>query len=325
MFLSLIDHSFDEQSCVTSSCGKIDSGFLMVEKEQRGFVFHTSEGEQELTIEEVKTLAGQGDPDGLYALGMAYLFGWDIEQDTNIGYEYLVEASDKGQTEAMTLLVRMYMQGEYDGMDSERAAKMSIIAAKDGISDAQMYAGLAYMDGVGVAQDYKEAARLFRLAANQGNDEARTDLAFLFQEGLGVEKDQAKAFKMYRTAAKNGNMNGMFHLAIAYEFGNGTERDLVKAAEWYQKGSDKGDPFATERLAYLTSEGYGDRVPDAKGAFELFLKAANSGVPGAMFMVGYCYVGGQGTQADIEEAKKWLKMAADSDIQEAKDLLAELG
>lgn len=297
----------------------------MAEEGKRGFVFHTPDGEQELSIEEVRALADQGDPDGLYALGMAYLFGWDIQQDERIGYEYLEEASGKGQTEAMTLLVRMYMQGEYDGMDSVKAASMAIKASKDGIPDAQMYAGLAYMDGIGVDQDYKEAARLFRLAANQGNDEARTNLAFLFQEGLGVEKDPSKAFKMYRTAAKNGNLNGMFHLAIAYEFGNGTGRDLVKAAEWYQKGSDSGDPFATERLAYLTSEGYGDRVPDAKGAFELFLKAANSGVPGAMFMVGYCYVGGQGTSPDLEEAKKWLKMAADSDIQEAKDLLAELG
>jgi hypothetical protein len=296
----------------------------MSDEDKRGFVFHSSQGETELSIEEVKQLAEREDPDGLYALGMAYLFGWDIEQDEKIGYDYLEQASDLGQTEAMTLLVRMYMQGEYDGMDQTKAAKMSILAAKDGIPDAQMYAGLAYMDGIGVLQDYTEAARLFRLAANQGNDEARTNLAFLFQEGLGVEKDEAKAFKMYRTAAKNGNLNGMFHLAIAYEFGNGTKHDLVKAAEWYQKGSDLGDPFATERLAYLTSEGYGDRVPDAKGAFELFLKAANAGIAGAMFMVGYCYVGGTGVSPDLDEAKKWLRMAADGGIQDASDLLAEL-
>jgi hypothetical protein len=78
-------------------------------------------------------------------------------------------------------------------------------------------------------------------------------------------------------------------------------------------------------LAYLTSEGFGDCAPDADYAFELFLKAANAGVAGAMFMVGYCYVGGHGTEPNIEEAKKWLKMAADSGIEDAKELLAELG
>lgn len=296
----------------------------MAEEEQRGFVFNTPHGDMELSIDEVKDLASKGDPDGLYALGMAYLFGWDIEQDERIGYDYLEQASDKGQTEAMTLLVRMYMQGEYDGLDPIKASKMAITAAKDGIPDAQMYAGLAYMDGIGVEQNYTEAARLFRLAANQGNDEARTNLAFLFQEGLGVEKDEAKAFKMYRTASKNGNLNGMFHLAVSYEFGAGTTKDLAKAAEWYRKGSDQGDPFSSERLAYLVSEGYDGHPSDPNEAFELFLKAANAGVPGAMFMVGFCYLGGHGVASDIEESKKWLRMASDSGIQDAKDLLSEL-
>jgi len=50
---------------------------------KRGFVFHTSQGETELSIEEVKQLAEQNDPDGLYALGMAYLFGWDIQCNHN--------------------------------------------------------------------------------------------------------------------------------------------------------------------------------------------------------------------------------------------------
>ena len=65
-------------------------------------------------------------------------------------------------------------------------------------------------------------------------------------------------------------------------------------------------------------------MPDAEKAFELFLKAANAGIPGAMFMVGYCYVGGSGVKADIDEAKKWLKMAADSGIQDAQELLAQI-
>ncbi len=57
----------------------------MAEEERRGFVFHTSDGEQELSIEEVRALADQGDPDGLYALGMAYLFDWDIIPGATLG------------------------------------------------------------------------------------------------------------------------------------------------------------------------------------------------------------------------------------------------
>ena len=37
--------------------------------EKRGFVFHTPEGDVDLTIYEVKELAGRDDLDGLYASG----------------------------------------------------------------------------------------------------------------------------------------------------------------------------------------------------------------------------------------------------------------
>lgn len=50
----------------------------MAEEEKREFVFHTPDGDQELSIEEVKALVEEGDADGLYAYGMALLFGLDI-------------------------------------------------------------------------------------------------------------------------------------------------------------------------------------------------------------------------------------------------------
>lgn len=104
--------------------------------EERGFIFHGPDGETELSIGQVRELADRGDPDGLYALSMAYLFGWDVEQDEAVGYDLLEKAVAAGQTEAMALMVRLYMQGEYDGIDSERAAGYAITAAKDGIPDA---------------------------------------------------------------------------------------------------------------------------------------------------------------------------------------------
>ena len=54
--------------------------------EGRGFVLHTSEGESELDIDEVRAMADSGDPDGLYAFSMAYLFGWDVDEDQEKGY-----------------------------------------------------------------------------------------------------------------------------------------------------------------------------------------------------------------------------------------------
>lgn len=290
--------------------------------DERGFVFHGPDGQVELSIDEVKGLADRNDPDGLYALAMAYLFGWDVEQNEDVGYDLLEKAVAAGQTEAMALMVRLFMQGDYCGIDSEKAAGYAIEAARGGIPDAQLYAGLAYMDGVSVSQDYAKAARLFRLAANQGNQEARTSLAYLFQEGLGVAKDERKAYRMYCTAAKAGNVNAMFQAGICCEFGNGTPVDPHEAERWYRMGAEQGDAFAMERLGYLLSE---SDPPRAEESFEWFLKAAMEGVPTAMQMVGYCYMKGIGTPRDDEEARKWLRMAGDNGIEEAAEMLASIG
>lgn len=43
--------------------------------EERGFVFHCSDGQVELSIREVRDIADKENPDSLYALVMAHLFG----------------------------------------------------------------------------------------------------------------------------------------------------------------------------------------------------------------------------------------------------------
>ncbi len=296
----------------------------MSDEEKRGFVFHSSNGETELSIEEVKQLAEQNDPDGLYALGMAYLYGWDIEEDRALGFECLERAVDAGQIDAKALMVSLFMQGDYDGIDSETAAAYSIEAASAGIPEAQLYAGLAYMDGVSVAQDYSEAARLFRLAMNQGNQEARTNLGYLYQNGLGVGKDEGKAYKLYRASAKAGNASGLFHMGICCEFGIGTAIDYPMAKSCYEEGARMGDPFASERLGFLYSQDLDGIGMDAGRSFDCFLQGAMGGSVSAMYMVGYMYLNGIGTEASKEEASKWLKMASDNGYTEADELLAEI-
>lgn len=286
--------------------------------EKRGFIFHGTDGEAELSIEQVEELAAKDDPEGVYALAMACLFGWDTEMDEVRGYQLLEHAVDLGNTDAMALMVRLYMQDEYDGIDNDRAAELAITAAKDGVPDAQLYAGLAYMDGVSVPQDYREAARYLSLAANQGEQEARNALAYLYENGLGVPKDEAKALKLYRTAARGGSVNAMFQTGVCYEFGTGTPVDLEKAREWYRKGADAGDAFAAERLGHLTFE------KDPQQGFEWFLKAAMDGVSTAMGTVGFCYLNGAGTERNLDEARKWLRMAADNGVEEAEEALKEL-
>ena len=290
--------------------------------DEGGFIFDTPDGEVELTLEEVKKMADDGDPNGLCALAKAYLYGWGVDEDRDLGMSYLGKAVDAGHSEAKTIMVSMFLNHEYDGITAERASQLAREAAEDGISDAQLFAGLAYMDGIGVPEDVQTAAKYFRMAANQGNFEARANLAYLYMNGIGVPKDEAKAFKMFRTAAKAGNVNACFHMGVCYEFGVGAKEDLKQALEWYRKASEMNDALAMERIGYLYLKGVeGD--PEPETAFEWLIQSANMGVPSAMMAVGDMYLTGNGVEKNEEEAVKWVKMASTAGVEEADEFLAK--
>lgn len=287
-----------------------------------GFVFDTDEGSHELDIDQVKILADKGDPDGTYALGAAYLFGWGIEQDPEKGIELLEKASDLEQPEAMTLLVRLYMAKEYS-MEIERAIEYSKKGAEAGISDAELFMGIAYMDGICADQDFDKAAEMFRRSAKQGNTEARNSLAYLYQEGLGVEKDLNKAFKLYKNAASAGNANSQFQVGTCYRLGIGVKEDIEAAAEWYKKAAEQGDAESMEMLGLLYLGGSDGLSVDLELSFDYFLNAALKGMMNSMMIVGKFYIEGIVVEKDIEEGLKWIRLAASSGYVPAKELLDE--
>ncbi|MDR0309878.1 MAG: sel1 repeat family protein [Candidatus Methanoplasma sp.] len=289
-----------------------------------GFLFETDGGSFDIDIGDVEKLAGSGDPDGLYAMGMAYLFGWEVEEDRERGFKLLEAASEKGQPDAMTLLVRLFMSHDYL-MDIKKAVEYSMNGAEAGISDAQLFLGIAYMDGVGVGRDYAKAAELFRKSARQGNSEARNSLAFMYQEGLGVEKDGGKAFKLYKNAASAGNINAQYQTGAYYEGGISVKADMKKAAEWYGKAAESGDTFAMERLGIIYNHGSSELPSDPEMSFKWFLDAALGGMLGAMCYVGLYYMDGFGTEKDEEEGMKWLRLASSSGSKEADELLSKWG
>ena len=284
--------------------------------EERNIVIDAPDGEHECTFSEVKEMADNGHPAAMLAVALCYLEGHGVEEDLDLGYAYLEKAVDAGDPEAKCMMVDLFLKGDYIGIDTDTAVRYAIEASKAGVPEAHVFAGLAYMDGVSVPQDYAEAARLFRLAANRGDNEARASLAYMVQNGLGMEKDEAKAFKMFRTAANGGNLNAIFQTGVCCEYGTGTPIDIEAAKGWYSKGSDLGDAECRYRLGLLMIV---DDGTDDKDGFEKILSAALEGCTEAAYATGRCYLRGIGTDADVSEAKKWLKLAADAGLKDAQD------
>ena len=114
-------------------------------------------GDFATALKEWKPLAGQGDADAQYNLGLMYLNGWGVPQD------------------------------------DKEAVYWYKLAAEQGVAEAQFNLGNMYYDGQGVSVDYKEAVRWFTLAAEQGDVDAQYNLDFIHRKGLGVPQDDKEA------------------------------------------------------------------------------------------------------------------------------------
>src|SRR5215510_8853463 len=59
-------------------------------------------------------------------------------------------------------------------------------------------------------------------------------------------------------------------------------------------------------------------------AFERYRRLANGGITGAQLRLGWMYHAGRGVERDVEEARRWYRMAADANSSEAQLYLGNL-
>lgn len=83
----------------------------------------------------------------------------------------------------------------------------------------------------------------------------------------------------------------------------------ASARYWYGQAIELGMTRPLAPLGYLHSFGIGGPQDEAK-AFELYLRAAEAGYPGAQHNVAVMYDEGRGTQKDEAESVRWLELAA---------------
>ena len=111
--------------------------------------------------------------------------------------------------------------------------------------------------------------------------------------------------------------------------------DLRRVLDWITGDSRFGEPSAaagadarlSPQEAYAKAEAYfyGEGVErNCEKALRLYLKAAESGHPGAEFSLGWMHENGRGVAKDAEKAKSWYRKAADHGDPEAKKKLQTL-
>ena len=155
--------------------------------------------------------------------------------------------------------------------------------------------------------DAEELARLRRHVENEV-PEAITYLGNAYRDGdLGL-KSEKKAVKLYKRAVELGDLDATLNLGYAYEHGLAVKMDLKKGVQLYRIAADRGDATAQCNVGNMLLKEETDE--SQREAFEYYKLSAAQGFTSALYMVGRCYVNGEGTEVDVVEGKRWLERAA---------------
>lgn len=103
----------------------------------------------------------------------------------------------------------------------------------------------------------------------------------------------------------------------------GRRDDYRRALIYLYKAAEQGNVKAVRRLAHLYRDG--DYVEKGRAkANELYIRAAKAGDAWSLYEVGKCYLEGDEVKKNIMEAKRLLTLAADKEVEDARELLKKI-
>jgi uncharacterized protein len=216
-------------------------------------------------------------------------------------------------------------------------------------AEAQCEMGVRLDEGTGVAKDPQSATLLFELSAKQNNGCGLTNVGNLayyqddydtaaqyYHKGAALgypaafnnlgsvalygKHDEVEAYKWFREAAERGYVKAYDLTGSGYITGRYGQPDKWLAFQWYQLGAQAGDFDSMRDMAwyYIYQSDEPDRYQEAMS----WLKKAPCKC--SDFEIGRLYLKGLGVTADVNEAARYFKHAADEGYSPAETAYANL-
>jgi uncharacterized protein len=114
--------------------------------------------------------------------------------------------ADQGNPIAQNDLGILYLDGKGVAQNTSEAVRYLSLSAAAGSSLGQNNLGGLYRDGKGVARDYVRAAQWFAASAAQGNSAGMYNLGLMYELGQGMKAEPFHAYMWYALAADQGNV-----------------------------------------------------------------------------------------------------------------------
>ncbi|KAL9084849.1 MAG: hypothetical protein Q9159_005012 [Coniocarpon cinnabarinum] len=181
-------------------------------------------------------------------------------------------------------------------------------------------------------RNYSEAVSWLQKAADKADENsphAVHELGILYEgsENAGaVPRDDTRALQLFTKGAKLSYRASQYKLGHAWEYGAlGCPIDARNSIIWYTRAAAQGEHNSELALSgwYLTgAEGILEH--NDTEAYLWARKAASSGLPKALFALGYYTEVGIGCTRSLEESKRWYGKAAAAGFDKARQRMDEL-
>ena len=258
--------------------------------------------------------AEQGDANAQNNLALMYVNGMGVEKNNEAALQWFQKAAAQGHAKAKEMAQRLEQQTvneklakameAYEAKDYTTALQLFTELAMRGDAVAQICLGLMYYSGEGTAKDLNQALLWFQKSAAQGDEKAKKMV-----ERVRGELDDLKfadVVKIYEDAYNSDDLE-----------------KFESALQTLERAKENGYTNAQRKIEELAQRMYREGISDSS-LFLWLLKAAEWGNIEAQASVGHKYLIGRGTEKNIDEALKWLRLAAEQGNEEALALLSLL-
>jgi len=295
--------------------------------------------------------AQQGDIGSMFDTGRNYLIGYGVEKNTKEAYKWLKQyesnATGNDLAEVQQILADFDDNGDYfEGLHQYTGVAIDYFKRSlTGDTEAKYQLAMCYMNGEGVEKDKRKARSLLQEAANEGNQKARAELEAIRQAQQQAEQARIEAERRDRAqnpekydkprfyAAKwraihNDDLHMMLQIAKIYEQGDNSamyegiegepvDRNLDSALVMYQRRMDasiRKFGHAGDNASYIVDMYMKTGKKDK--AFAMMKDFADKGnaTPNMALDLGYCYYHGYNVQQNYSLALKYLKQAAQQEV-----------
>lgn len=287
-----------------------------------------------------------GDGNALAFLAKYYSEGIPpVTKNQTKALELLLISSAKDNPIAMTELGLMYLEGRELGQDSAKAHRFLTSASRLGWVDGIVHSGIAFLTNSTGFKDHRRAFNSFQLAEKSRHLLALYNLGLMHASGVGTVRSCPRAVSYFKSVAERGvwsegllqgidkyekgfKREAIVRLALMSELGYELAQSNIAfileknidyknraeiALKYWMRSATQGTAYSRIKAGDYFYYGLGTAVDYQRSVF-YYRKASEFRYSAqALFNLGYMHEKGLGVKRDTKVAKLYYQMAATVD------------